>query len=191
MHTDGLKVKMGAPLAGSLLLLLSLATLSCARLVAPAELQTGPTPTPAVQPSPAAHPVIREQECLVCHGSEERFLASLETGHPVPIPPGNPGGASEGCVLCHAGIAAGPVSAPPMPHGARGMEKCLTCHSGGATSIPVVPPNHTGYPIEKCTLCHVPPTAQAGLPEPSPQPAKGPSAIPHGVAGMENCTACH
>lgn len=80
-----------------------------------------------------------------------------------------------------AGLVA-PVPAP-IPHTLDGREECFTCHAIGAIDAPPVPAGHEAD-VTLCTSCHAvwlaPAIASAAAP-----------AIPHEVAGREDCLVCH
>jgi cytochrome c553 len=71
----------------------------------------------------------------------------------------------------------------PIPHTLEGRHECFTCHASGAVDAPAVPSDHE-QDVALCTTCHavwrVPAIAAAA-----------PPAIPHELAGREDCLTCH
>lgn len=132
---------------------------SCARIFPPAGPPVGPKPAPVVQPPPPPHGSAAPGDCLACHSADEKFVASLQAGHPIPIPPGFKGSPQEACQLCHT-MGKGHVPARTMPHPVMGQEGCLACHAGGMPGITRTPLNHSSYTVEKCALCHAPTQTQ-------------------------------
>jgi hypothetical protein len=69
-----------------------------------------------------------------------------------------------------------------MSHDMAGKENCVMCHSGAMEGMPAQPADHEGIAVETCVLCHAADaemqTAEAG-------------AIPHDLAGKDNCSMCH
>ncbi len=169
-------------LLGLAFLLASLVTLSCARIYPPATPAVGPAPTRVLQPYVAPHGVSEQTDCLACHSTDAKFLAALATSHPVPVPPGFQGSVHDACMLCHT-IEPGHAAAKPLAHPVEGMSNCLTCHGSGTPGISQIPSDHRAYSADKCTVCHVPASSTAS--------AATAKAIPHGLAGMENCVGCH
>lgn len=140
---------------GALLLLLALSSMSCARIFPPAGPPAGLRPAPAVQPPGAIHGLAAQGECLTCHSRDDRFVASLQSNHPVPVPPGFHGSTQEACQLCHT-MEQGHAPARAMPHPGEGWEACFACHASAVARAPHIPPNHTAYTLEKCAVCHTP-----------------------------------
>jgi len=74
---------------------------------------------------------------------------------------------------------------PVTPHDLAGKENCAMCHGGeGMMGATAMPEGHKGFENANCQLCHS---------EASPvQTAAGAAgAIPHDLAGKENCAMCH
>lgn len=72
---------------------------------------------------------------------------------------------------------------PVMSHDAAGRDNCLMCHTAGAMeAVPDAPASHEGRDNATCAWCHA---ADADI-----QTADAP-AVPHDLAGRENCLMCH
>jgi hypothetical protein len=71
---------------------------------------------------------------------------------------------------------------PVIPHDKAGREQCLMCHGGAMEGIKAAPANHKGRTNDMCLLCHS---------KDSPMQTGTPPAIPHDLAGRDNCTMCH
>jgi hypothetical protein len=71
---------------------------------------------------------------------------------------------------------------PVMAHDKAGREQCLMCHGGAMEGIKAIPANHKGRTNEQCPLCHT---------KDSPMQTGTPPAVPHDLAGREQCTMCH
>lgn len=71
----------------------------------------------------------------------------------------------------------------PIPHALEGRQECFTCHALGAVDAPPVPTDHE-QDVTVCTTCHAVWLAPAIA-------AVAPPAIPHELAGREDCLACH
>jgi nitrate/TMAO reductase-like tetraheme cytochrome c subunit len=96
---------------------------------------------------------------------------------------------------------AGAPKAIPHPIGAR--TDCTICH--GPKKVIPAPENHGSFKPDMCANCHKPTLQKAPAPAATPAPAQpapaatpttaptggGPSAIPHELAGRENCLLCH
>lgn len=157
------------PLVGAFILLFALWGTSCARIYPPAGPPAGPRPTTELQPPEAVHGLAAQGQCLACHGKDERFVASLQSSHPVPVPPGFQGSLQEACQLCHA-MEQSHTLARAMPHPVEGWEACFACHASGVATAPQTPPNHSGYSITKCNVCHAPASPAQPLPTPAATP---------------------
>lgn len=188
-------------LISAAMLLVAVLSLSCARVFPPAESDGGPRPTPAAQPPSAAHGLPPgDNDCLVCHGTDEAFLNALQRDHPVPLPPGFAGSPRDACALCHT-MEPSHTAAEAMPHPLEGMAGCVYCHASRAAGITQMPAGHKGRAEDTCTMCHAPmipetaptPTSmQAATPAASPAPdVTKPASVPHTLAGMEACLTCH
>ena len=82
-----------------------------------------------------------------------------------------------------AGSAFAQDAKPPvMSHDLEGKDNCAMCHSGAMEGIPAAPADHEGRAAETCVLCHA---AEAEM---QTSTAK---AIPHDLAGKDNCSMCH
>lgn len=70
----------------------------------------------------------------------------------------------------------------PIPHDSAGREQCLMCHGGAMEGIPAVPESHAERQNEVCMWCHAQDAAML---------TKTPPAIPHDLAGRDQCMMCH
>jgi hypothetical protein len=106
------------------------------------------------------------------------------------------------CSTCHKATetAAAPGAAPTIPHAVEGMGECKNCH--GPEGIKPWPENHAAFTSDICANCHQPPQpasapAATSTPEDeesesdSESESEGPPAIPHDLAGRDNCLVCH
>jgi cytochrome c5 len=74
--------------------------------------------------------------------------------------------------------------APVTPHDLAGKENCAMCHAEGVMGATKFPAGHEAIDQANCQLCHA-----ADSPV---QVAEGAApAIPHDMAGKENCAMCH
>jgi len=152
-----------------------------------AETATAPGAAPAIP-----HQVAGMGECKNCHGPEG--IKPAPANHAAFTP--------EMCGNCHQANVAGvaPGAAPAIPHQVAGMGECKNCH--GPEGIKPAPANHAAFSSDICTNCHQAPKA-SGTPEATPTPeddessgesegeSEGPPAIPHELAGRDNCLVCH
>jgi hypothetical protein len=127
-------------------------------------------------------------ECATCHGA-----AGVK-----PWPENHAAFTPDICANCHKanqpGIA--PGASPAVPHQIDGgMADCRTCHAAGG--IRPWPENHAAFTPDICANCHAMPVsaAPAATPEDAGdeeenQAAEAP-AIPHDLAGRDNCLLCH
>jgi hypothetical protein len=133
-------------------------------------------------------------ECKTCHGPEG--IKPWPQNHAAFTP--------DICTNCHQAdvTAAAPGAAPAIPHQVEGMGECKNCH--GSEGIKPWPQNHAAFTSDICTNCHS--TAQSNA-APAATPASpsgeddedsagenqqtGPPAIPHDLAGRDNCLTCH
>ncbi len=159
-------------------------------------------------PNPIPHPVSAKTDCKVCHGPEKV----------VPFPANHAAFPVDTCTGCHTpSVPPGPgepapLTPPTIPHQLEGMSECTACH---ALDKPApFPQNHTAFSLDMCLNCHKAAAAPAApaatpeateeatpetaTPEATPQATAAPSgstgsapAIPHEVAGRENCLMCH
>jgi hypothetical protein len=83
-----------------------------------------------------------------------------------------------------AAPAAAQEAAKPtvVSHDLAGREQCMMCHSGAMQGMPAAPESHAERPNETCLLCHA---ADA------PIQTAAPAAVPHDLAGRDNCMMCH
>ncbi len=107
---------------------------------------------------------------------------------------------------------------PAIPHPVTARTNCLLCHSAG--KVRPFPASHASYTVDMCKQCHQPAVKEASEPAAAtPAPAAAPAAIaaptaapaisdtitatataapaglvpaiPHGLAGRDQCLACH
>jgi Cytochrome c7 and related cytochrome c len=71
---------------------------------------------------------------------------------------------------------------PVIAHETAGREQCIMCHGGAMEGIKAVPASHKGRTNETCLLCHA---------KDSPMQTAAAPALPHDVAGREQCAMCH
>jgi nitrate/TMAO reductase-like tetraheme cytochrome c subunit len=143
----------------------------------PAPVATPPPTTPSASTVP--HVVEGLDDCHLCHGESSRR----------PFPVDHTGRTDDLCIYCHepAPVVIPPPETPPapaMPHPIAGYENCLLCHSR-SSPLPF-PISHTGRTTDLCIFCHEP-----SLESPSPPPPPAPPAMPHPIAGYEDCLLCH
>ena len=171
----------------------------------------GATPTPEMAPSSAGglpaipHDTAGRDNCLMCHNPD---------GGLKPAPKDHAGRTNDTCQTCHkpaaapaatpeitpeatstpssAGAQAGP---PAIPHDLAGRDNCLLCHNPDGGLKPA-PGDHAGRTNDSCQICHQPVAASATTAEATPTPSlEGPRggapAIPHDLAGRDNCLLCH
>jgi nitrate/TMAO reductase-like tetraheme cytochrome c subunit len=118
-----------------------------------------------------------------CHGSEWVYVGlNAPRIREMSAPPREPGRGAPG----------------PVPHPIDATTNCAICH--GSAGVLPYPAGHETFDQSLCTQCHQPLTTEAApAPEaPGAEPAatatpvsEGPPAIPHPVAGQENCLLCH
>ena len=125
-------------------------------------------------------------ECKTCHAA----------GGIKPWPANHAAFTPDLCTSCHKtgqpGVA--PGAAPAIPHVTEGgMAECTNCH--GPDGIKPFPANHANFKPTICGNCHTSaqtsaaPTATPS--EGSDDKSAGPGAIPHDLAGREDCLMCH
>jgi len=166
-----------------------------------------------VKPYPTNHTSFTTDMCTQCHKPTLQ-----ETAVPTPTATTRP--AATVVPTATTGPAAGtapatatapapttPAGAPKaIPHELAGRENCLLCHNpdGG---IKPAPKDHAGRANDTCQGCHRPAAATGATGAATPAatatptagataaataaPASGPKAIPHELAGRENCALCH
>jgi nitrate/TMAO reductase-like tetraheme cytochrome c subunit len=146
-------------------------------------------------PAAVPHPITARTDCTLCHATDKVH----------PWPEDHNGFSADLCTQCHTapageGDAAPAVAAPTIPHQLAGMDQCDQCHS--ADGMKPVPDNHTSFTLDQCLLCHKPAGSEPGGTAPSATAtpgassgpggaAGGPPAIPHDLAGRDDCLACH
>ena len=149
--------------------------------VAPTEKAPAATPAATVAPTPTA-----------------AAQAPQPTVAPTPTTAAAQAPQSTAVPTTAAEPAGGPVA---IPHDLAGRENCLMCHNPDGGMKPA-PKDHAGRANDICQSCHKPaaqagggsappatPTAQAS--SGSAPAAGGPKAIPHDLAGRDNCLLCH
>ena len=173
-------------------------------------------PGTGLKPSPQSHAGFGNDGCRACHGDggtleagvlqqarplgpsiphsvqgRENCLQCHQPGGGVrPTPASHEGLASETCALCHQPGAPSSASSPypAIPHPVEGREDCLACHQAGAGIRPS-PLDHSWITNSSdCRNCHESTVASAPA---APAGATPYPAIPHPVAGREDCLACH
>jgi nitrate/TMAO reductase-like tetraheme cytochrome c subunit len=167
------------------------------------ELSAPPKVPSTGEPPAIPHPIGPRTDCQVCHGP----------GKVKPYPDNHTSFTPDMCTSCHQATLkessptpapdtaptpqpAPAGGAPAIPHDLAGRDNCLTCHNpyGG---LKPAPPNHVGRTSDTCQTCHKPAatTAPAATPAAAPTAASGGAqaapAIPHDLAGRDNCLMCH
>lgn len=159
-----------------------------------------PTATPtqtAGAPPVIPHDLAGRDDCLACHQTGVAGAPEVPADHA--------GRTNDTCTMCHQPGATGTPTAtatatatptttptatptqtsggiPQVPHFTDGYTQCLVCHAEGIGGAPAVPADHAGRADSTCTACHTPAATQVALQYP---------AIPHDLAGRDNCLACH
>jgi hypothetical protein len=91
-----------------------------------------------------------------------------------------------GVAACLAGAQPAQAQAAGKPaimaHDKAGREQCAMCHGGAMEGIKAMPASHKGRANDTCLLCHA---------KESPMQTAVPTALPHDVAGREQCAMCH
>jgi nitrate/TMAO reductase-like tetraheme cytochrome c subunit len=144
-----------------------------------------------------------------CHGTNWKFAGLDAPGvqkpaQPVPATPAaTPTSGSGAAETATPAAPAGGGAPPAIPHDLAGRDNCLTCHNpeGG---VKPAPKDHVGRTNDMCQTCHKPstpgstaapteaPTQAAATATPAaPAGGGGPPAIPHDLAGRDNCLMCH
>lgn len=139
-------------------------------------------------------------DCTVCHHYSEDKTPPCKDCHGTPFNPTNlnkPGIARVyhlRCISCHTENEMGPTECtechqkaaiPPLSitHPLAGRGNCLSCHGAGTPEVPGLPADHNnGVTNGLCGLCHEPTMEEATL---------AIHALPHDVAGQEDCLMCH
>ncbi len=99
----------------------------------------------------------------------ERSLAALST-------------VAFGLLLSSSAAAQEAATPNVVPHDTADRAECLACHSGALGGVPAAPASHEGRENDVCLVCH---SAD------SPIQSAVPKAIPHDLAGREQCLMCH
>jgi nitrate/TMAO reductase-like tetraheme cytochrome c subunit len=152
-------------------------------------------------PRAIPHPLGPRTDCTICHGA----------GKVHPNPENHASFTADMCTSCHqprvqeSAGAEMPApattttpstvtgTAPRIPHPLIGRDNCLMCHSPDS-GIKPAPKDHVGRTIAACRSCHEPVAEGSPAPEPEVTPTGeggGPKAIPHELAGREDCLLCH
>ena len=155
-----------------------------------------------------------------CHGSQWKYIGLNApkirelsappqvpaTGTPAAIP--HPVSPTTNCLLCHA---AGKVRPFPANHASFTVDMCTTCHKatlteGVAGPTPTAQPSAPAAPTATRTVAIPSPTVGPATPtvaatpslpatsaatSPTAAAAGGAPAIPHTLAGRDNCLQCH
>lgn len=128
---------------------------------------------------------------LTSCGAQESTPPPIPTPPPaiVPAPPAPPTPApapAPAPTPAPTPVPAPTPAATPMaiPHELEGRDNCLLCHQNGDQGLRT---DHAGYPVDICTSCHQPETPAA----PAPSPAAAATAVPHELAGRDDCLLCH
>jgi hypothetical protein len=136
----------------------------------------------AIKPWPENHAAFTSDICANCHQPAQSGGAPAATSTPEDD---EANGESEG--------------PPAIPHDLAGRDNCLVCHNPDGGMKPA-PANHAGRTTDTCQTCHRPAATQAATPEITPEATStpsaagaqaGPPAIPHDLAGRDNCLMCH
>lgn len=145
-----------------------------------------PTFTAAQDFPPVPHPMEGREECLACH---ETGLAGAPQ-----VPANHANRTNVMCPACHQPAAsAGPATDTPTLAAGSPTRQA----TAGATPAAGSPTPRTGQEAAPATDTPRPaatpqatPTVEPPTPAPSPTPAS-PKAVPHTLAGHENCLDCH
>jgi nitrate/TMAO reductase-like tetraheme cytochrome c subunit len=167
---------------------------------------SAPPEVPSTGQAPAIpHPIGPRTDCKICHGPDKVR----------PFPANHTSFTPEMCAGCHQATlkdsaatpapAATPTSAPApsgaapaMTHDLAGRDNCLACHDPDGGVKPA-PQDHAGRAVATCQTCHQPVAPASATPAATPTAASGddeaeqtgPRAIPHELAGRDNCLTCH
>ena len=173
-------------------------------------------PLPPIQQPNVAEPESHHSTTWLAE-HRYNFDATCEACHTVDNPGGSDNSSFCSNSACHAtqwkyaGLNAPKVrelSAPPkvpstgeppaIPHPIGPRTDCQICHGPG--KVKPFPGNHTSFTPDMCTSCHqatlkesspTPASGTAPTPETAPSQVGGPPAIPHDLAGRDNCLTCH
>jgi hypothetical protein len=161
--------------------------------------------------NPIPHPVDATTNCKLCHSADKV----------VPFPANHAAFSTDICTGCHTPSvppAPGeptPVPPPAIPHQLTGMGECAACHARDK-AVPF-PESHLAFTTDMCLNCHkagapepsskteaTPEATSEAAPEgtsgatpaatpeaPASSGAEGVPAIPHDLAGRDNCLMCH
>jgi hypothetical protein len=119
--------------------------------------------TAGVSQIPAAHSGYSVEKCSGCHTPAASGPASAAPGAAAPTPtPAVPDKTSPTPAPSGDDVAPStppspytPEGAePPVPHGAAGMEDCLSCHGTALPGMSPMPADHFGQTNQECTRCH-------------------------------------
>jgi hypothetical protein len=144
-----------------------------------------------VKPAPESHASFTADMCTSCHGATLKEAPVVAT--PTPEPSAAPATAEAPATpeSSETPAATGPTA---IPHEVAGREQCLMCHDPGGTVRPA-PQDHAGRSEDTCQMCHKP-AATAGGSEPEAtaeeqSETNAAPAIPHDLAGRDDCLVCH
>lgn len=138
----------------------------------------------------------RTVHCEDCHGSA---AAHVENQSPLTLPEGT----AALCGACHGRLLSRPGAFPQIDLASHGEgEACVSCHNphSPGTMGPHQPPGSwqemaqclTCHDTSTCSLCHSVLFFEPGGPgAPGVGEQGGPPAIPHDLAGREDCLSCH
>lgn len=167
----------------------------------------------AVRPYPAGHTSFTPDMCTGCHqaalqeggvapGAAPAIPHKLEgmgecqnchaEGGIEPWPANHTAFSNDICTNCHKADQPGvvPGAARAVPHQIDGgMVDCKMCHMEGG--IRPWPATHAAFTPDLCGNCHAMPASAAAPQAPQEDETAGPAAIPHDVAGREQCQTCH
>jgi hypothetical protein len=161
-------------------------------------------PNGGLRPAPQDHVGRANETCQACH--KPAVSTGAPSGTTTPIATATPAsGTATPTATPTTTTGAGAGSPPPIPHDLAGRDNCLLCHNPNGGLRPA-PQDHAGRTNDTCQACHKPAavpasatsatSATSGTVTPtatstSAAAAGGPPAIPHDLAGRDNCLLCH
>jgi nitrate/TMAO reductase-like tetraheme cytochrome c subunit len=161
-----------------------------------------PTSTrPAVATAAAATAAPTPTAAAAATQAPQATVTSASAGGPPAIPHVIDDPVHKDCTLCHG---QGKIKPFPANHTSFTVDMCTKCHqpaqqSGAGSAATVVPTSTvetTGTTVPAATTAPTaaaatPTAAAAAAPTTAVVPAGGPPAIPHDLAGRDNCLLCH